>query len=162
MSETGAGNDAPVVVGWEDSEAGARALDFAVTEAKARDVPLVVVAAYLRPVDPDLESFDETPEHQQARVREHAMRALSRLAADSSLPPARVDVREGPAWKVLCSYTDAAAIVVGEHPRFGVRKLWEWTTTGATLLRRCSVPVIVVPTPPTERHHRPERSPQRG
>lgn len=144
----------PVVVGWEDTDAGARALAFAVTEARARVVPLVVVAAYLRPVDPDLETFDETPQHQAARIRRKATRALSRLATEGELPPHRVDIIEGLAWKVLRSYTDAALIVVGEHPRPGLRRLWEWTTTGATLLRRCTVPLVIVPGAAAIRPHR--------
>jgi nucleotide-binding universal stress UspA family protein len=137
-----------VVVGYGESPTADVALRFAVTEAQIRRAPLVVVATYLRPVDPDLDSFDTTEAELAAQARRHAQEALQRVTPEGGAPlPAHLIVASrGLPWRVLLQrYPDAALIVVGAHHRNTLRRLLHGQTTGGELIHHSHVPVVVVP-----------------
>jgi nucleotide-binding universal stress UspA family protein len=131
-----------VVVGCDGGLSCDAAIRFGAAEARLRGAELVVVIAYVRPVDPDLPSFYTPDSELRSRARlaaEQAVgRALGRPAA--GLPGVRVVTERGPAPWVLRDYRQAQLLVVGTRHR--------WLLQGRTvryLTRHSPVPVVIVP-----------------
>lgn len=151
-----------VVLACPTGTEGDAAVRFAVREAELRPARLVVVASYVTPVDPDLESI-ETPEaelRRRARARAEATlcRALSR--ATDQLPAHEIVTEPGPpSFVLLRGYAGAQLIVVaaarhGLLARFGVVD-----ADGAALVRRSRSPVVLVPCGPPAADGSHERLP---
>ncbi len=70
---------ARVVVGCDGTPASDAALRFAVEEARLRHARLIVVAAYYRPIDPDIDTFDIPDSVLRERVWEHTAMCLGRV-----------------------------------------------------------------------------------
>ncbi|MDX6245255.1 MAG: hypothetical protein QOE76_2978 [Frankiales bacterium] len=140
-----------VVVGCAADAGGDEALYFAVVQARLRTCPLIVVATYLRPVDPDLESFDIPDAVLAEHAHKHAAAALQRVARRDGqpLPEHRVVTAQGLPWRVLLhDFPDAGLIVVGAHHRGALRRLLHGQTTAGELVHHSRVPVVVVPSTP--------------
>jgi len=67
-----------VVVGCDGKPDSDSALRFAAQEAELRAAPLVVVTAFFRPIDPDIDSFDTPDSELRAQAHETAETALAR------------------------------------------------------------------------------------
>jgi nucleotide-binding universal stress UspA family protein len=136
-----------VVVGTDGGEHSDPALRFAAHEAALRGVQLVVVIAHLRPVDPDIDSYD-IPESELCRVsQEKASRALSRalgLPAER-LPPHRIITGSGDPSALLLKTEGAQLIVVGLYHRHLLDRLIHGPVRAAALVRHTGVPVAIVP-----------------
>ncbi len=65
-----------VVVGFDASPESAPALRFATEEAQLRHARLLVVTAYDRPIDPDLDDFDIPDSNLKEAARARAEKAL--------------------------------------------------------------------------------------
>lgn len=142
---------------------GDAAVRFAVRESALRGARLVVIASYVTPVDPDLESI-ETPEaelRRRARTRAETTlcRALGR--AHSQLPPHEIVTESGPAVHVLLrDYADAQLIVVAQMHRGPLARLGAIHANGTALVLRSRSPVAFVPSDPaTAMDGSPERIP---
>lgn len=137
-----------VVVGCDGVDDSFGALRFAASEAGVRSVRLVVLATYLHPVDPDL----ETSGRSNAVLSEHATKAARRalcraLALDEHQLPAHEIVSEPglPAHVLLTRCGQAQLLVLGTHQRHLVSRLLHGPSTSADLIHHGSVPVVVVP-----------------
>lgn len=136
-----------VVVGTDGSEYSDPALRFAAHEAALRDLQLVVVIAHLRPVDPDIDSFD-TPESELCRIsHDKALAALSRALAlpVERLPPHRIVTGSGDPSALLLKTEGAQLIVVGLHHRHLMDRLIHGPVRATALVRHTGVPVVIVP-----------------
>lgn len=138
----------PVLVGCDGSSDTDDALRFAVHEARLRAAPLVIVCAYLRPVDPDLNDFDLSDAQLRARAINRAEGAVRRalgLAASADLGDLRLVAAEGdPAHVLVEQASDAALIVIGSHERSVFERFFGHHTS-RHLLHEGQVPVVVVP-----------------
>jgi nucleotide-binding universal stress UspA family protein len=138
-----------VVVGCDASPASDPALRFAAEEARLRHARLVVIAAYDRPIDPDLDDFD-TPESELQK----ATRVRTETALHRALPILTVDdvdleivAAEGEPSQVLLGHsTDAVMIVIGSHDRPMLQRLFGRVTSRG-LLHDSTVPITIVPSP---------------
>jgi len=139
-----------VVVGCDGKPDSDSALRFAVQEAELRSAPLVLVTAFFRPVDPDIDDFDTPDRELRAHARETAEAALAR-ALDLSpgmLPPHETITQEGDAAKVLLGEdARAALLVIGTHQRHLLQRLLHGHSTSQELILHSHVPVVVVPPP---------------
>jgi nucleotide-binding universal stress UspA family protein len=142
-----------VIVGCDGQPASDSALRFGVGEADYRQLPLVLVTAYFRPVDPDLDSFDASENELRSRAYDGAEAALGRALGlgASALPPHTVVIGEGLAAHLLLEASaDAVMIVVGRHHdrRLLLRRLINGPSTSSDLLHHARCPVVVVPPEP--------------
>lgn len=136
-----------VVVGCDGTPDGDPALRFAAQQARLHQVRLVVITAYDRPLDPDLDDFD-TPDTQlraQACARaedavRRAFNAHSEPVPDHELIPVEGD----PARALLAHASGAVMIVVGSHDRSFLERFFA-RHTGPHLLQGSDVPVTIVP-----------------
>lgn len=137
-----------IVVGCDGYRDSHGALRFAVQEAALRLAPLVIVATYLRPVDPDVDDFD-TPEKMLADRAVAAARGALRQALSASedgLPPHEVVTASGPASHVLITkFEQAQILVVGTRQRHLLSRLWHGPSTSTNLIHHARMPVVVVP-----------------
>lgn len=136
-----------VVVGTDGGKHSDPALRFAAYEAHLRGVQLVVGIAHLRPVDPDIDSFD-TPEAELNLIsRDKAHRALLRAldVPPERLPPHRIVTGSGDPTALLLAIEGAALIVVGLRHRHPLDRFVHGPTRAAALTRHTTVPVVVVP-----------------
>jgi nucleotide-binding universal stress UspA family protein len=138
----------PVVVGCNGSSDTDDALRFATEEARLRETHLLIVCAYFRPVEPDLEDFDLPDAQLRARALSRAQAALRRAL---DLPPSAdlagfqfVAVEGDPGHVLIEQAGDAAMIVLGSHERPVLRRLFRHQTS-EHLLHDGHVPVTVVP-----------------
>lgn len=119
----------PVVVGVDDSHFSIAALQFAIREAAARQVPVRVVSAFRTPalaVPVEERLILELRESEQAEAERVIKIALQQARADTELPEVDVEVvaLEGaPADVILEQSKDAQLIVVGSHGKGLVRRL---------------------------------------
>ena len=137
-----------VVVGCDGKPDGDSALRFAAQEAELRSAPLVVVTAFLRPIDPDIDSFDTPDSELRAHARETVEAALARALAlpTGMLPPHETITQEGDAAKVLLGEdARAALIVIGTHQRHLLQRLLHGHSTSQELILHSHAPVVVVP-----------------
>jgi hypothetical protein len=137
-----------VVLACPSGPDGDTAVRFAFREAALRRAPLVVIASYMRPVDPDLESI-ETPDSELRRqARTGAEITLGRALGlpHSQLPAYEIVTEPGPATDVLLrDCGDAQLIVVVELPRNPLVRFGAVRADGAILVRRSRSPVALVP-----------------
>lgn len=136
-----------VVVGTDGGEHSDPALRFAAHEAALRGVQLVVVIAHLRPVDPDIDSYD-TPESELCRIgQEKAHQALCRALAVPAerLPPHRIVSGKGDPIALLLKIEGAQLIVVGLHHRHLIDRLLHGPVRATSIVRHTGVPVVIVP-----------------
>lgn len=139
-----------VVVGCDGTAGSDEALRFAAREAKLHRARLLLVAAYDRPIDPDVEEFDVSDQVLQARARDAATTNLRRaLDPASGHLPEHLDIvaAEGDPAQVLLDHADGAVmIVIGSHDRPMLQRLFG-RVTSRELLHDSVVPVTIVPTP---------------
>jgi nucleotide-binding universal stress UspA family protein len=143
------GPEMPVVAGVDDSEASARALDFAAELAHGYDAPLVVLSAWQTPLRPPWaggerararagheETQHMTTEGVVSGLVEGLRRDHPRLRVESS-------VREGHPATVLAEASRAAGlVVVGSRGRGGFTGLLLGSTSH-NLVHTAACPVIV-------------------
>jgi hypothetical protein len=137
-----------VVLACPRDPGGDAAVRFAVREAHLRAARLVVVASYVIPVDPDLESIETPDAELRRRARTTAevtlCRALGRAA--DQLPQHEIVTESGPAAYVLLrDYTDAQLIVVADTHRRPLARFGTVQADGAAVIRRSRAPVALVP-----------------
>lgn len=142
-------NQPCVVVGCDGTPDGDPALRFAAREARLHHALLVVLTAYDRPLDPDLDDFDTPVAQLRAKARARAENALHRAFASSSdvLPDYEVVAAEGEPARVLLNHaTDAIMIVIGHHHRHMFQRFFSHHTR-PHLLHDSRVPITIVPPP---------------
>lgn len=135
----------PVVVGFDGSESGSAAVDWAVREAALRGVPLRVVHAA-----PQLPGVP-VPEPARDTLHRMGARTLVRVTADLRDGHPDVDVRgeqaDGPpAAALLTAAHDAGLLVVGARGSGG----FDGLAVGSVALRVAAAapcPVVLVPRP---------------
>jgi nucleotide-binding universal stress UspA family protein len=137
-----------IVVGCDGSLESDPALRFAAQEADLRHARLVVVTAYARPIDPDLDNFDISDSELHATARSSAETALHRaLGASSADLGCHIVCAEGEPAQVLVDHsTNAIMIIIGSHDRPLLQRLFTRSTSRG-LLHGSSVPVTIVPAP---------------
>lgn len=143
-------HDSFVVVGCDGTPGSDPALRFAAEEARLRGARLLLVAAYDRPIDPDLDDFEVADEVLQRRARDAASTNLQRALSSSpdQLPDHHVVAAEGDPAKVLLEQADGAVmIVIGSHDRSALQRLFG-RVTSRELLHDTVVPVTIVPSIP--------------
>jgi nucleotide-binding universal stress UspA family protein len=131
-----------VVVGCDGTPSCDAAVRFAAAEARLRSAELVVVIAYVRPVDPDLPSFDTPDGELRSQARLAAEQALCRALGlpAGGLRGIHIVTEPGPVrWVLLRDYRQAQLLVVGRR-----RRLLHGRTVGY-LTRHSPVPVVIVP-----------------
>jgi hypothetical protein len=137
-----------VVLACPSGPDGDAAVRFAFREAALRRAPLVVIACFASPVDPDLESV-ETPESElRRRARAAAEASLCRALAVpyAQLPAHEIVTEPGPATEVLLrDCAGAQLIVVVEPPRNPLARFAAIHADGAVLVRRSRSPVALIP-----------------
>jgi nucleotide-binding universal stress UspA family protein len=137
-----------VVVGCDGSPDSDEALRFAADEARLRGGHLVVVCAYFRPVDPDLEDFGWPDAKLQAKALARAEVAVRRalgLPPGAGLGDCELLAAEGDPSRVLLAQAgDAALIVIGSHAHRLLGGVFGHHTS-RHLLHDVRVPVTVVP-----------------
>ncbi|MER7078480.1 Nucleotide-binding universal stress protein, UspA family [Saccharopolyspora kobensis] len=140
----------PLVVGVDGSDASARALRWALGEARRRGAPVHALAvwesrAVMAGPAPLLMNPDLAPHH----VREQRWQELTRLVRDcmgsASSPEVHAELVEGDAAETLAERSvGAAMLVMGDHGRGRLAD----AVLGSTALRcihRARCPVVVVP-----------------
>jgi len=136
-----------VVVGCDGTPDTDPALRFAADEAQLRHADLVVVVAYYRPIDPDVDDFD-TPRpvlQQQARDRTETCLRRALHGSGGELPGYQIIAGEGdPAQLLLDNASGAALVVIGAHQRSFLQRMFSQPTS-RHLLRDAEVPVVIVP-----------------
>lgn len=143
-------DDPIVLVGCDGTFDGDPALRFGAEEARLRRARLVLLIAYARPIDPDIDEFDTPRLKLAARARSRADTALRRAlqwpdAAD--LPEYDIVAAEGdPVGALLTHAAHALMIVIGNHDRTMLQRLFT-RPTSEHLLRDTHIPVTIVPNP---------------
>jgi nucleotide-binding universal stress UspA family protein len=136
-----------LVVGCDSRPGCGAALRFAFSEARVRATHVVIVAAYHRPVDPDLDEFDTTDQQFREQTESQVEQLLTRTLGPgrSDLPDYRIVAAEGdPARILVTEAADAAMIVIGIHDRPLLGRLFRHLTR-EHILHACRVPVTIVP-----------------
>jgi nucleotide-binding universal stress UspA family protein len=137
-----------VVLACGGDPSGDEAVRFAVHEARLRQALLVVVATYLRPVDPDLESFDLSESQLGAVARDRAEQAMARALAGhgEQLPEHKTVAACGTPGRVLVrDFGGAELVVVGSHHRHLLARMLHGESVSSELIHHGTVPVVVVP-----------------
>ena len=138
-----------VVVGCDASPASDAALRFAAEEARLRRARLLVVAAYDRPIDPDLDDFDTPDAELQRSARACTESVVQRAFGRPGMREVDLEVvaAEGEPSHVLLEHgRDAVMIVIGSHDRPMLRRLFGRVTSRG-LLHDSTVPITIVPSP---------------
>lgn len=138
-----------VVVGCDANPASDPALRFAAEEARLRHARLLVITAYGRPIDPDLDEFDIPDSELQKAARARTEAALQRAFQPSNVNDVDVDIlaAEGEPSQVLLDLsTDAIMIVIGSHYRPMLQRLLGRPTSRG-LLHNSEIPITIVPSP---------------
>lgn len=138
-----------VVVGCDASPASGPALRFAAEEARLRHARLLVITAYRRPIDPDLDEFDTPDSELQNAARARTEAALRRAFQPSNVNDVDLDIltAEGEPSQVLLEHsTDAIMIVIGSHDRPMLQRLLS-RPTSHRLLHNSDIPITIVPSP---------------
>ncbi|RKQ35098.1 universal stress protein [Kocuria tytonis] len=136
---------APVLVGIDGSEIALRALDRALAEARARNVPVRLVSAYPVAIvgDPGLEArfreavTQECESNLMAAV-EHARETASDVELDT------ITAEGDAARAVLRAARDACLVVMGKRGRGGALR-GRLGSVSAAVAAHSPVPVVVVP-----------------
>ncbi len=138
---------APVVVGCDGSDGSEFTIGFGIQEARRRNTSLLVLTAFERPIDPDIDSFD-VPQNQLKRQVERTAEAFLALAV-TRVGPAPAETRviavDGQAAHTLVNMgTAVSVIVVGSH-QGGFMSRVLYGSTGRDVLKHAKVPVIILP-----------------
>jgi nucleotide-binding universal stress UspA family protein len=138
---------APVVVGCDGSDGSEFTIGFGIQEARRRQTSLLILTAFERPIDPDIDSFD-VPEDQLKRRAQSRAEAFLALAV-AQVGPAPADTRviafDGRAAHALVNMgTDVSVIVVGSH-QGGFMSRAIYGSTGRDIIKHAQVPVIILP-----------------
>ena len=141
-------DDPVVLVGCDGTPEGDPVLRFGVDEARLRGARVVLVTAYLGPIDPDVDDFDTPRSELEARARSSAETALHRALHwpdVSQLPEYDIVAAEGdPVRALLDNTAHAVMIVVGSHDRPLLQRLFT-RPTSQHLLHNTDIPVTIVP-----------------
>lgn len=129
-----------VVVAYVPTDTGFRAVTEGVREARARDVPLVVVnavgyAGYVAPTAADEKELDALNAYLAAQDVEHSLRQVSQVREKASVAGVVLDV---------AAETAAALIVLGLHRRSAIAKRVLGSTIQSVVMS-ASCPVLIVP-----------------
>lgn len=138
-----------VVVGTDGTPGSDAAVRFAVIEARLHQARLILVTAYDRPIDPDVDDFDIPDDQLQQRARDEASESFRRAAGVpvEELPDYEIIAGGGDPAKVLLSSADGAVmIVIGSHDPTMLQRLFG-RDVGRELRHRTQVPLAIVPTP---------------
>jgi len=144
----------PIVVGVDDSEAGLRALDWAIDEALLRgcEVRALTVWAIEPAVDTAWTPPEEIRESYQARLDAIVREAT---ADRDEVPPIVTETVEGPPARALVEAArDASLLVVATHRGQRLRKALLGSVSAACV-RHATVPVVVVRPPAAQRRDGP-------
>ncbi len=139
---------AGIIVGIDGSDHSLRALDWAVREAAARQLPLTVIAVHrpvggfwagplVYPADTDL----------SAQARENAEDATEKALANAAAGPVNVTVRAVcgiPAEELVEASKDADMIVVGSRGTGGFSRLLLGSVS-SQVVHHAHCPVVVIP-----------------
>lgn len=135
-----------IVVGYDGSDGGVRALEWAVAEAARRDGTVRAVTAW-QWTQPDL-GVDIRAEHDRA-AREAVEAAVAAVRVQYPTVAVSVEVTPGAAADVLTrAAADADILVLGSH---GHGRLFHAVlgSVAQECVRRATCPVVVVPVPRT-------------
>lgn len=141
----------PIVVGVDGSEAGTRALRWALQEARRWSSPVHVIAAWeshavLGGPAPVLRQPERAPHRLHEEYRQKLIRTVRACTADLPSPPdLHVELVEGNAAEVLVQHSaHAAMLVLGDHGRGRASE----AMLGRTALRcihKARCPVLIIP-----------------
>jgi nucleotide-binding universal stress UspA family protein len=141
------GREHIIVCGIDGSEAGQRALEWAMDEASRRDCTLRVVSVWEWD---GLESMGaaSSPSAAKSHAKQIQDVAVARVLADTDDPPEveQVVVRGVPSEVLCTSALDAELMVLGSHGHGTVHD----TLVGSTsqrAIRHSSCPVVILPDP---------------
>ncbi|WIY00775.1 universal stress protein [Amycolatopsis mongoliensis] len=144
---TGAPQDGPVVVGVDESPAGAAAIPFAFQAAATRGVPLLAVHTWM---DQAIAiAWESSLATNWGQVRDEQLRLLEERLTPfrGRYPdvPVQLEIAtDGPARTLLGHAHTAQLVVVGSRGRGGFRGLLLGSTSQA-LIHHATCPVAVVP-----------------
>ena len=140
-----------IVVGFDGSQASRRALDFAVSRAKAMGDSIVVAHvlewspySFLTPTE--LEERHKRRNEELARAEEAVIRPVLKSVEDAGVPVSSV-MRYGHIAETLCRIAedeDAALIFIGRMGASGISSRLFGSVAG-TLAQIAPVPVTIVP-----------------
>ncbi|MBP2471817.1 nucleotide-binding universal stress UspA family protein [Crossiella equi] len=143
-----------IVVGVDGTEAGRRALAWALGEARAHQAVLEVVHAWSFDAMTDL-AFTSSEHQHEASVGLLAAELAEVTRGQTDLPPIVTHSRQGaPAGVLVKAAEDALLLVVGAHKGGLFREVLLGSVSGACV-RHSRGPVVVVP---PERVRVPERA----
>ncbi|MGH3473332.1 MAG: universal stress protein [Aeromicrobium sp.] len=141
------GREHRIVCGIDGSEAGQRALEWAIDEATRRNCKLRVVSVWEWD---GLEAMGaaSSPAAAKSHAKQIQDDAVARVLADANNPPEveRVLLRGVPSEGLCTSALDAELLVLGSHGHGAVHD----TLVGSTSLRaihRATCPVVILPDP---------------
>lgn len=138
---------APVVVGCDGSPGSESTIGFGIQEARRRHTSLLIVTAFERPIDPDIDSFDVPEDHLEHLAQSRAEAVLALAVEQVGPAPARTRIIavDGQAAHTLANMgTDVSVIVVGAHQGGFMSRLLSGST-GRDILKHAQVPVIILP-----------------
>ncbi|MCP2257793.1 Nucleotide-binding universal stress protein, UspA family [Streptoalloteichus tenebrarius] len=146
------GRSREIVVGVDGSDAGQRALRWAVEEALVRGCAVRVVTAWVP--EPLTEFAFASTRDVPGELEEDLRREVDELLAELPEPPVvRISVAQGPPAAVLLdAATDADLLVVGAH-RGGLLREITLGSVSTTCVRHARCPVVVLPPPRRSRQH---------
>ncbi|WCR10095.1 universal stress protein [Paracoccus stylophorae] len=140
-----------IVVGFDGSQASRRALDFAVSRAKAMGDSIVVAhvlewSPYSFLTPNELEERHKRRNEELARAEEAIIRPVLKSVEDAGVPVSSV-MRYGHIAETLCRIAedeDAALIFIGRMGASGISSRLFGSVAG-TLAQIAPVPVTIVP-----------------
>ncbi len=138
---------APVVVGCDGSDGSDVTISFGIQEARRRRASLLILTAFERPIDPDIDSFDVSEDRlkRKARAMVEAFLALAVTRVGPAPAETRVIAVDGQAAHTLVNMgTAVSVIVVGSH-QGGFMSRVLYGSTGRDVLKHAKVPVIILP-----------------
>ena len=143
-----------IVVGVDGTAAGRAALDWALQESVARDLPLLAVRAWLSPAfghyypeGSDLAGHESQASREaQQQAEEQLALAHDRVPGAASVNAQALALMGSPAHALLDAAADAALLVVGSRGE-GVLSRLVLGSVSAAVLHHARCPVVVVPAP---------------
>lgn len=136
-----------VVVGIDGSETSAKALAWAVREARARRSPLVVVHSYRNAILGAIEYSAPvlSPDMLEQAARDSVQRALADVDTGGLVTaPQRIIVESGAPAAILDAASDASVVVVGSRGMGGV-KGFVLGSVSHQVTQHAPCPVVVIP-----------------
>lgn len=140
-----------VVVGTDSSPTSDEALRYAVAEAAAHELDIVIVSSYVGPIDPDVDDF-ETPKSNWVAATQHRVRhAMTRaLGITTEQLPAYTVIADDlePTHLLVRAIQDTPGVqlvVLGQHHEHLLEHLLHGPSRAAALARKTHTPVTIVP-----------------